>query len=335
MKRNGGIIGPQTIPGISGASGLYDIHDIYNYKKFSTWPYTPSISLSESTTTVNETTSRDLIITVTTQGYANNTTLYWTVNQVSGTVISGDFSSGYTGSFTISGDESSATGQIDIEVSTDGTPDGTDTFNVQVRTGSISGPIIATSQNITISDTSTAATTLSLSWYQSTFGATIGAMNVYVVDTSGNIQGSAVYSRSAGGSATDAWYLATASTPSITGSFRIAWHYVSGTSFTGDYAIDQVTINGTTYGFESSSESFLSSSGTNTSSSSTALSNAVTVPTTTGITLGRWNRHTGTTPSSSTGPSSGYNSSSYYLYAETSSPNFSNINMWLFSPEIT
>lgn len=334
MRRNGGIIGPlKTLQLGETISGLFDTYDIYNYRKNDVWSYTPAVSLSESTTSLNETTSRELTITVTTQGYANGTTLYWTVNQVSGTVISGDFTSGYTGSFTLSGNASSATGSINIQVAGDGTADGTDTFNVQVRTGSTAGPIIATSATITISDTSTTASTLSLSWYQSTFGATIGAMNVYVVDTSGNIQGSAVYTRSAGGSANADWYEVTASTPTVTGTFRIAWHYVSGTSFTGDYAIDSVSLQGTTYTFNSTAESFITTSGTDTSSSTAALAAAVGVLTTTGASLGRWNRHTGTTTSSNTGPAASFDG--HYLYAETSSPNNNNDNMWLFSPEIT
>jgi hypothetical protein len=56
--------------------------------------------------------------------------------------------------------------------------------------------------------------------------------------------------------------------------------------------------------------------------------------TTTGASLSRWNRNSGSTPSSATGPA-GAQSGSFYLYTETSTPNFSNVNMWLFSPEIT
>ena len=177
------------------------------------------------------------------------------------------------------------------------------------------------------------AVPLSLSFYETRLGATIGTINVYVVDTSGNIQGSSVYSAS-GQFLAEGWLLRTAATPDVSGSFRIAWHYVSGTSFTGDYAIDTVTLQGNSYNFDSTSDGFLTTSGVNTSSSVTALANTVSVPTSTGATLGRWNRDTGTTPSSFTGPS-GAQSGTFYLYAETSSPNFSNVNMWLFSPVIT
>lgn len=156
MKRNGGIIGPLTTFKLGeNISGVYDTYDIHNYRNLDVWSYTPSVSLSESTTSLNETTNTVLTITANTQGFNDGDTLYWTVNQVSGTVVSGDFAAGYTGSFTISGDVSSSSDEFDIVVLPDGTPDGTDQFNVQVRTGSTSGPILATSATITISDTST------------------------------------------------------------------------------------------------------------------------------------------------------------------------------------
>jgi hypothetical protein len=156
MRRNSGIIGAKISTTVSAASGTYDIFDQYNAKFFDRWPYAPSANISLSTTSLNETTNRTLTATVTTQGYPTGTTLFWTVNQVSGTVVSGDFTSGFTGSFSISGDQSSATGTITIIVASDEVVDGTDVFNVQVRTGSIAGPIVVTSQNVTIADTSTA-----------------------------------------------------------------------------------------------------------------------------------------------------------------------------------
>ena len=156
MKRNGGIIGPLTSFKLGeNISGMYDTYDVHNYRNLDVWSYTPSVSLSESTTSLNETSNANLDITVNAEGFADGTELYWTINQVSGTVISEDFLDSYTGTFTLSGDVSSSSGEVNIVISPDGTPDGTDQFNVQIRTGSTSGPIIATSATITISDTST------------------------------------------------------------------------------------------------------------------------------------------------------------------------------------
>ena len=173
---------------------------------------------------------------------------------------------------------------------------------------------------------------LSLTFYESRYGVNIGTINVYVVDTSGNIQGSAVYSAS-GNLGKPAWNLRTAATPDVSGDFRIAWHYVSGTNFRGDYAIDTVSLQGNSYNFDASNDSFVCST-SDTSSSTTAFSGSASVATAT--TNGRWNRDSGGTGSSATGPSSAQ-SGSFYLYCETTSngTGYPNKNFWLFSPVIT
>jgi hypothetical protein len=153
---------------------------------------------------------------------------------------------------------------------------------------------------------------LSCTFYESRYGATIGTVNVYVVDTSGNIQGSSIYTASGDDGNTGGWTQKTTSSPDVSGTFRIAWHYVSGTSFTGDYAIDTVSIQGNNYNFDSTNDGFLTTSGTNTSSSTTALSGAISVPTATTSTLGRWNRDSGGTTSNNTGPSTGQSGSFIY-----------------------
>lgn len=171
---------------------------------------------------------------------------------------------------------------------------------------------------------------LSCSFFENRYGSNIGTVNVYVVNLGGGTVGSSIHTAS-GDNGNANWLPVTTDSPVLSGDYRIAWHYVSGTSFRGDYAIDTVSIMGTNYNFDSNSDGFLTTSGVNTSSSTTALANSVAVPTTTGGVLGRWNRDSGTTPSGSTGPSSAQ-SGSFYLYAETSNPNYSNVNMWLFSP---
>jgi hypothetical protein len=175
-------------------------------------------------------------------------------------------------------------------------------------------------------------TFLSLTFYESALGATMGSTDAYVVDTSGNIIGTAVYSRAAANNGNANWNLRTATAVKISVAFRIAWHYVSGSSFTGDYAIDTVTLQGTPYNFDAgSSDAFLTNS-VETPNSATAFSSAVTPPT--NSSQGRWSRQTGSTGSNSTGPATAQ-SGTHYLYTETSgSAGSPSKNFWLFSPEI-
>ena len=175
-------------------------------------------------------------------------------------------------------------------------------------------------------------TPLSLTFYESRYGSNMGSVNVYVVDTSGSIQGSAVYSASGDDGLTGGWAQRTATAPDVSGSFRVAWHYVSGSNFRGDYAIDTVSLQGNSYNFDASNDSFLRNT-SDTSSSATAFSGSASVAD--GTSAGRWNRDSGGTPSSSTGPSSAQ-SGSFYLYCETSgSSGNPSKNFWLFSPVIT
>ncbi len=84
-----------------------------------------------------------LTVNVVTTDVADATTLYWTVTN------SGDFATS-TGSFTIT----SNTGSFTVTPTSDATTEGSETFQVQIRTGSISGTVVDTSNPITIGDTS-------------------------------------------------------------------------------------------------------------------------------------------------------------------------------------
>lgn len=117
----------------------------------------PIYNISPSTTSVNEGSS--VTFTVTTVNAQPSLTLYWTLNTISGTINASDFSGGTTsGSFTTT----NSSGSVTITLTSDGQTEGTESFQFQVRTGSTSGPVVATSETITINDTSTCAT-LSLS----------------------------------------------------------------------------------------------------------------------------------------------------------------------------
>ena len=86
-----------------------------------------------------------LTINVVTTDIADATTLYWTATN------SGDFSTS-SGSFTVTSNAGSFTVTPTADVATEGA----ETFQIQIRTGSVSGPIVDTSDAITINDTSVA-----------------------------------------------------------------------------------------------------------------------------------------------------------------------------------
>ena len=106
-------------------------------------------TISPSTSSLNEGSS--VVFTVTTTNVSNGTTLYWTTNAVSGTIDTSDFSdSAVSGSFTINNN----TATITRTLRSDATTEGSESFQLQIRSGSISGTIIATSSTITVGDTS-------------------------------------------------------------------------------------------------------------------------------------------------------------------------------------
>lgn len=106
---------------------------------------TPTYSAS-ATTPVNEGSSSTCAVTTT--NVANGTTLYWTI--LNGTTQNADFST-TSGSFTVN----SNSGSFSIPIVADLTTEGNQTFSVQIRTGSTSGTVVATSNPVTINDTST------------------------------------------------------------------------------------------------------------------------------------------------------------------------------------
>lgn len=105
-------------------------------------PAAPTYSATPSTTNVNEGTA--LTINVNTTSVNNGTTLYWTVSSAA------DFDT-TSGSFQIN----SNTGSFNVTPAEDALTEGSETFTVAIRTGSTSGTVVATTTNITISDTST------------------------------------------------------------------------------------------------------------------------------------------------------------------------------------
>jgi len=115
----------------------------------------PSCVISPSTTSVNEGSS--VIFSVTATNVENGTTLYYDITGSVG-IASTDFTnSSLSGSLSVSGTFDLGYGSTTLTLANDFITEGTETFNMNLRTGSISGPIVTTSPTITISDTSNAS----------------------------------------------------------------------------------------------------------------------------------------------------------------------------------
>ena len=113
-------------------------------------PPPPSYSVVSRANSVDEGTGLGTAFDITTTNVANGTTLYYTVT---GSVTGADFASGSlpSGSFTINSDA----GTVSFDLQADTLTEGSENYALQVRTGSISGTIVATSNTVTINDTST------------------------------------------------------------------------------------------------------------------------------------------------------------------------------------
>ena len=114
---------------------------------------------------------------------------------------------------------------------------------------------------------------------------------------------------------------------------KLIFHYESGSDFKGDIQIDNIQIDGLTYSFESSTESFeTTATDTPISNYENATWSNLGTATTSNSDNGKWNRNSGGTRSSNTGRTDA-DDGSYYVYAEVTQSFDS--NFLLRSPEIT
>ena len=151
MTANGNIIGKLNPTSTSSTVGVYDTLDQYTAKRVNAWPITikySSITVNSSTSALSLNEGSSITVVVATEGITS-ATLYYSISSVGGTVDTNDFTDGVmTGSFTIT----SNTGTFTKTLVADGTSEAGDAFQVQIRTGSTSGPIVLTSSTITINN---------------------------------------------------------------------------------------------------------------------------------------------------------------------------------------
>ena len=110
-----------------------------------TYNITPSASI------LGEGDPDGIIFTIDTTGVPTGTTLFWSIASSSSIITSGDFSDNtLIGYFTIKNNK----GTVNRIAAADLTTEGTETFYLELRTGSATGPIVAVSQTILILDLS-------------------------------------------------------------------------------------------------------------------------------------------------------------------------------------
>ena len=112
------------------------------------------ISFTSNISTMNETSSNVVLFTITTANVPNGANIYYTTNSiVNANVNTSDFVGGNTGVITIINNSATFTLRANLDINTEGT----ETYNIFLRTGNTAGNVFytANANTITILDTST------------------------------------------------------------------------------------------------------------------------------------------------------------------------------------
>ena len=143
----------------------------------------PTYSVNPIVTSINE--GLSISYSVNTTGLPNGTILYWTN---SGTTTAADFSDSLnSGSVTISSD----TGAIVRQIASDLLTEGSETIILQIRTGSITGPVVAVSSTVTVNDIS--ITPVSVTVIPSSLKADEGQSITFTINTTSVPTGTVLY----------------------------------------------------------------------------------------------------------------------------------------------
>ena len=126
----------------------------YKLDPFQKIIYINRYQITPNFTTRNE--GQSVVFTITANGVANGTVVYWVLEGVTGNITNSDFTSPSSsvtsgGSVTINNNTASFTVAISNDVQTEGS----ESFHALLKTGSSTGTTVATSATVTIIDTST------------------------------------------------------------------------------------------------------------------------------------------------------------------------------------
>lgn len=116
-----------------------------------------AVAVTPSTaTSINETSGTNSVTFSITPNYIGN--VYWEIVQVSGTINAGDFSDANGLSGTINNTTKGSTTNIIKTLAADTSTEGTETFRLDVRAGSSTGPLLNSSGIVTVTDSSVSST---------------------------------------------------------------------------------------------------------------------------------------------------------------------------------
>ncbi len=152
MRRNSAYIDSEKVsPSLSVATGIHDLHDNHQWVSDNKWPLVKKyVSCQESTTSVTEGQSINFVIT--TEGFDDGHTLYYTINTISGPAMNSDDFSGdpISGSFTLTSNTYTLTFTLAAEIFPGDAE--SNVFKVEIRSGSTGGTIQMESANVTVTD---------------------------------------------------------------------------------------------------------------------------------------------------------------------------------------
>ena len=141
---------------------------------------TNAIVFSSIPTSINEGSSGTFYVATT--GVANSTTLYWKIPNTT------DFAT-TTGSFVISAN----VGSFAVTPTADSLTEGAETFTVELRSGTVTGPVVATSSPVTINDTSTTPVSGTYAFTTTPSSINEGSPGTFVITTTGVSNGTTLY----------------------------------------------------------------------------------------------------------------------------------------------
>lgn len=324
MRTKGSYLGHYPLVasgGIQGIDGIYPLNQTFSLRGDLNWPTQPQvISLDLSTTSLNETDSRTLTVTVVTKGFQQS--LYAWIVAVGGSSITSDDFSTPSGSnmfvgFSSSPRDTVETDVITFEVAEDVTDETPDTEQFQIEIRDLDGNVYATSDTISINDTSTVDP---LTIYETNWSLPANTNQ----GSSWLSSGSVTVTNGQAGAGYWLWVLD--DIDGYQGDLQLNDFIFNSDISTGAVANTNTALNALFEGTTTTSHYVPSTSDVLTAYKATTFTQIAT-----GTTQGRWHTRNTAPPSGGTGISDGTN---YFVFAETSGSG-SNREMMLRTEKMT